>query len=454
MQHFVRLNTTISELLRLQFFCKVNDCFDLRELNQHRVPHQHLVLINLLFKETLHRPAFQIFHIFRPIINKLPLTEKLLANNKTILLFMTIDSKVLRRIGNKMDDMFALVNKPSYPTSYNQHFFLLTERDTLLTTLSLVKLRSYKESFILLRTVLEKFLFFWLMLQGRKYRWTETYNIIPKTSQNSKEARDKTLELWKKERKLGSSKLKNAINIQASKKPDNQIYVTFEEEGLFNAADVAETGEVIPIYNLALERYRPEIKHIADVKDISEGKKLPKELSLTQKGMYHHFFYIDNIFRNLIINNLVTEPQLKIIRVHYNFLSTYVHPGRANIEIWKNLNPSAVEPASRCDDDTFKELIFLYAAKFMHLYIKVFVMHYKSNTTLQSDYLKYEKIINQLDSLSKDLWFFDNKPTQFDREQSNEKKRYLALRNKSVTSDILYYENPLERLQKMRKNNQ
>jgi hypothetical protein len=81
-------------------------------------------------------------------------------------------------------------------------------------------------------------------------------------------------------------------------------------------------------------------------------------------------------------------------------------------------------------------------------------MHYKSNTTLQSDYLKYEKIINQLDSLSKDLWFFDNNPTQFDREQSNEKKRYLALRNKSVTSDILYYENPLERLQKMRKNNQ
>jgi len=34
------------------------------------------------------------------------------------------------------------------------------------------------------------------MFEGRKYRWTITYHVIPNASKTATEARGKTLELW------------------------------------------------------------------------------------------------------------------------------------------------------------------------------------------------------------------------------------------------------------------
>jgi hypothetical protein len=116
---------------------------------------------------------------------------------------MVTDFNLLSRKKHELDDIFALINKPSYPTDYNRYYFLSTELDTLFRVISLTEIRAYKKSFILLRTVLEKFLFFWLMLEGTTYRWTITYNIIPNKSKTATEARDKTLQLWNCELVLG-----------------------------------------------------------------------------------------------------------------------------------------------------------------------------------------------------------------------------------------------------------
>lgn len=115
-----------------------------------------------------------------------------MSNFKSIL----TKSNRLRDMRKEINDISGLIYEPSYPTDHKRLIFLLTEIDTLLAILNLNEQRAYKECFILLRTVLEKFLFFWLMLEGTKYRWTEEYEIHPITSKSSQEARDATLEKW------------------------------------------------------------------------------------------------------------------------------------------------------------------------------------------------------------------------------------------------------------------
>src|SRR5581483_11241338 len=47
--------------------------------------------------------------------------------------------------------------------------YLLGELTTLTAVLDLAQSQNYKECFILLRTVLEKFLYFWLMPKGKNF---------------------------------------------------------------------------------------------------------------------------------------------------------------------------------------------------------------------------------------------------------------------------------------------
>ena len=70
---------------------------------------------------------------------------------------------------------------------------------TLKNIIDLAERNFFKESFILLRTVFEKFIFFWLMFEGKRYRWTTTYKIMP-IKNTTKYAHDNTLQLWKKEK--------------------------------------------------------------------------------------------------------------------------------------------------------------------------------------------------------------------------------------------------------------
>lgn len=106
-------------------------------------------------------------------------------------------SPKLQGIRNEIDKISEIMDRGSSLTNQYRRDFLISEIDTLMNVLSLVETRAYKECFILLRTVLEKFLFFWLMLAGNKFRWTDTYTIYPTISNTRREARDATFDLWK-----------------------------------------------------------------------------------------------------------------------------------------------------------------------------------------------------------------------------------------------------------------
>jgi len=294
-------------------------------------------------------------------------------------------------------------------------------------------------------------MFFWLMFEGKRYRWTTTYKIMP-IKNTTKYARDNTLQLWKKEKAAGNIKFKDVINMESSKQ--DKIIVTYEFEGLKNKTNTS--NEIVPIYNFILERYNPEDTHLSSIQNIAENT-FPFIISYTdtkknlQKFIYHNFFYIDNIIRNLVINNLVDKTKEDRIRVHYNFMSKYVHPSMASINIWLQFNESSYLNYPKIKSDIYRELILLYIGRLMYLYLKTYVKYYKNNDN-QKECEKYEKLIEELSVMSNDLWFFDNDPLQYDIDKSNIQKQILRQTNRPVSNEIYYPQNPIERLNQMRNN--
>lgn len=362
---------------------------------------------------------------------------------------MPVDTQRITQIRKELRFLSGVVDVPVFPTDTNRQSYLFTEIDSLMVVVGLVAKGAYKESFILLRAVLEKFLFFWLMFDGLKYKRTIHYTIEPRISKTPREARDKTLGLWNNLKNSGDSRYTN-WDIKSGRL-DNVIIVTYEEEGISITKDGKKTDEMVPYYNMVLEEYEPDVKHLSDIQSMVNNimnHSNAANLTLKQNIIYNHYFYINNIYRNLVRNNLVNKSQLEVIRIHYNFLSKFVHPSKHNIELWDEIR-NGPRYTSIYSEDILSDLVLLYVARLMLLYIRVFISGYKT-TRNQSAYYKFEEIVLELDRMSKDFWFFDNDPTDFDIHYSNLQKDYLRRTNKKVPNGVIYNENPLRRLMMMR----
>jgi hypothetical protein len=123
-----------------------------------------------------------------------------------------------------------------------------------------------------------------------------------------------------------------------------------------------------------------------------------------------------------------------------------------NLDIWRNINPYDISPSREYPENILKELVFLYVAKLMQLYIGVFVKKYRRNNgDIDPRVLKYENIAKKLAELTKELWFFDNEPTTYDIQRSDSIKRFRRRKQLSDNGDkIVYYDNPAERLRNFR----
>ena len=274
---------------------------------------------------------------------------------------------------------------------------------------------------------------------------------IVQSSTTDKQARDNILNKMNNLRRSGDPKYKN-WQLQKGHK-DDVIIVTTENEGPFEVGDYNKTGEIIPIYNEMLIEYDPTIKFLSDIEnmvnsitDIIDVDKL----TLKQDHLYNRFIYIDNIYRNLVLNDLINKFQLDIIRIHYNFLSQYVHPSRFSFELWDEIQNPTYSSTNVDKEEIFKELIQLYVIKLIQLYFATFIKGYK-NTTNQVEYNKFELLVNELCKMSKDFWFYDNQPLQFDIDYSNQTKNFRSLSGSSVPADLYYNDSPLERLVQLRR---
>ena len=154
----------------------------------------------------------------------------------------------------------------------------------------------------------------------------------------------------------------------------------------------------------------------------------------------------------MIINNLVDNTKADRIKVQYNFMSKYVHPSIASIDIWLQFNKSSYANYPKINFDIYKELILLYIGRLMYLFTLRPNVKYHKDDDNQNECENYENLIEELNVISSDLWFFDNEPLQYDIDKSNTEKQILIQTNRPVSNKIHYPKNPLERLNQMRNN--
>jgi len=325
---------------------------------------------------------------------------------------------------------------------------LLSEFDCMESIVILLEKEKFEDCFILLRHVFETFLYFWLMLEGKIYRLTRVFKITPNPGNTKKEARDRTFEKWINEWKSGDVQYKNVKDIVKGKEYD-EIIVTYEYEGLYSSEDPERTKRLLPFYVFAFEDYDPETRFLAHLPTICPSpipkyREIMKNRQREQKILYHRYFYFRSILDNLIINNLISKEQADRIIVHYNFFSSFLHPNKRIIRTDKFTFSSPTN-----QKEVFSELVLLYLCRLQYLYLIKTIKHFKRYYP-KGRYSKYEQQVELLDASSKELWFFDNEPLDYDIKVSDMKKWWLKRSGQNVDENyVFYYTDPVERLKQI-----
>ena len=321
--------------------------------------------------------------------------------------------------------------------------------DTMRSIIELVRLSRYRECFVLLRTVLEHYAILLLMIKGKKWKETRTYRIDPSSIPSGltlKEARDKKCEEWRRERDTGNPNYRTVKNVTPGH-ADNQINVTHVFEGLYESKDVERKGETVSIYYFVLDEYDPNINFLSSLPTVYvPGGQVGSVVKL-HKRLYSQFLFIERVVKNLGLNDLLSEEQEDRFRVHYNFLSSYAHPTK-NQPVGHSFLNYSMSAAER-QDSILEELVLMYVGRMQSLLLQLLLDHFRK-VNPNSELRVFEEQVTRLDESTRDLWFVFDQPTLFDIAESDMKKRWMRTVGQKAPNTVVYYENPADRLRKMR----
>jgi hypothetical protein len=335
------------------------------------------------------------------------------------------------------------------------------------SVLILLEKNKYKECFIILRSILESYLFLLQMMKCKIYKNSREYTIIPNPGSTKEEARNNTLKKWKNEWKNGEkTEYKDIISINP--KHNDKIIITYEWTGFYEEKDTKEEGYWISRYFFAFEEYSHEIRFLSDLPTIAAGDwmfDVTESIKKEHEKIYHHVFYIDSIIKNLKNNNLINAEQEDRIRVHYSFLSSFTHPTKNIISYFGDpriVYTKGVEEKitigengitknyiySKYEKKIIEEQILLYICKLHMLFISLVIDFFEPLSSNSNWSKKYSIFTRQLEEATRDFWFIFDNPTEFDIYDSEMRKTRLNEKQKTkIPKDlILYYTNPLERL--------
>ena len=330
----------------------------------------------------------------------------------------------------------------------NRLDYFRTELNTLTIVLDLMEKEHFKECFILLRTVLEKFLYFWLMMDDRKYRFKTEYHESKLTGEMKESKLNEFHQSLLKAKAQGNPDFKDARIVR--EKGKDVITVYGHLEGLFRDTDLTRTGELIPQYLFSRNDYNPNVKHLSRLETIQEGRtwKIPENMKKTQDMIYHYFIRIDAMLDNLVLNRLVSKEQSDWIMVHYNFLSTFTHPSKNSIRLWQRTGRGSIG-SYHFNGEILTRLTTLYVAKLMQLYIEKLFLRYRADHEAFTDQ-KFDQLISELRQISTELWFIDNEPLPYDIEWSEVRKNAAQYRGRTIKNNgVWYYDDPYERQKKL-----
>lgn len=338
-----------------------------------------------------------------------------------------------------LDDDFITANSVAY-SDVELFRIVSSEVNTLDSILSLARFGKFKDCMILLRSIFENMLYFRLMAEGKTYRLWRMYPIIPNPGNTNPAARDSTLAKWQTEWKQGKHNDKEIISIDPV--GQDRIQVVHEHEGLYETKDTEKKGPILPWYWVVMDDYSPDVKFLSDLPSIKAGDLYPDitaQHKLEQDQLYHHYIYIEAIVKNLLLNELVTETQTEYIFVHYNYLSSFLHPSKRAFS-----SSSYFQQHQNSDGDYVTWQILLYVCQIQLSFFRSIVNKVKRDDS-KANTKKYEDYISKIDSATSYFWFIDNGPTQQDIDESNQKKIWVDEKRKGDPT-VVYYVDPIERL--------
>jgi hypothetical protein len=321
-----------------------------------------------------------------------------------------------------------------------------TQFDTLASIILLLEKEQYKDCFALLRSVFESYFFLQLMMFGKRFRESRRFKIIPQADKEPRVARDETLEKWKNDKRAGDPRYTKVVNLE--KEDEDIIIVTIEDEGLYQENDRDKKGPIITRYYFAFQEYDPETRFVAKLPSVSAGDPYPNitdEQWCQQKIIYHQYFYVSNLVRNLKMNKILNEEQIDRFEVHYNFLSTFIHPTK----------PGTI----RINDTTYQHpytpevmrivrhrLVLVYVCKLQAMLLKSLILYFREINP-KTDFQKFEALVERLEKATADFWFIYDEPTEFDKKQSEYIKRTATTLGYTIPDNItFYYRDPSQRL--------
>ena len=321
-----------------------------------------------------------------------------------------------------------------------------------------MELNNYPDSFTLIRKAFEGFFYFKLMLNGKLY-----YNlqeIIPDPGHTNPSARDNTLNRWKSDldkwKQTHDSSLKNYERVLGLEKykRDNILVI---REGLPERVNGSLTGNIIPFYLAHYEDYNPFSVHVSTLGIVSEMDPYPditRRVRKQQKYLENYFSFGSMVLPHLKLNTLASDDELERIKIHYNFLSMFVHnaelgfntieydPRLANYSIGKRRNEDA------------EALILTYIAFLQGYYLQDFLDFLKTKKIgAWAD--KYTNYLGSVQEVTGPFWFIFGAPpvghAQWSQEECKKRNQWHPDKPPVAITSDRYYDNPIEYLTEIKR---
>src|SRR3989338_1246747 len=345
-------------------------------------------------------------------------------------------------------DTFSHENKDKWSVEFiNYHNYLMREIHSLTAVLLLAK-EYYIPAFRILRSSFESYLLYKLYVNGTKVRATKEIPIrIEPSDHKNPQARDLTLSRWKEEHnqwiKTKNKELQNYEEvIEFCAVDDDKIKIKTRVRELYDSKDPQKNGIPIFPYSFKLHEYDPS-KHwvlkLTTIKENSYFTDIIKKLQEDNEKIYRDYFRIERIIESLKHSNLIDNEAEDRVKIHYAFLSFFVHPTR--------LQQTLITPDSK--DPILEELILHYCLKLQALMADEFL---KKITSFDKkiDYNSLQNKIDESHKLTRELWFIYNEPTEFDKKYTTSYSASFPTTKTIMDSD--YLGNPLNRWRKIIEN--
>jgi hypothetical protein len=311
----------------------------------------------------------------------------------------------------------------------------------LRAAMSLVRQDLYPAAFGLLRSAMEQVYVDLLMFMGRRFH------------QRYLRVSDELWEKWNADREAGEAWTADIVSWERTPRNGNVLIV---REGLRSSNDDA----VLSIFYFLLDQYSPwmgppEIQTLFDdgFGDVDSQVRAAQE----NRAMYRQYLSWGGVKANLSANNLASEEDVRMLEVHYRFLSAFVHPIAHVTDCVYGRN----SPWPRYDHFA-SELALLYVNVFASLELASFLRMSQERPVLElSDWAEVETSLNVSVGLTEHLWWPGGHPHAYDRWQAGNKLAFRAFHNgEELTggrpgpeelrdSEVPYYANPIVRLVEM-----